>query len=180
MSKKTDRSGYERYEIGKIAAAHGIKGDMILVPHTDFPERFFDMKTLTLSFPGKEPFERQVQRLVPYEGKDSFFLHLRGTDDRNAAEALKGAVVTVAADERVELEEDEYWLDDIIGIDVQNEAGETLGTVIDVLATGAGDVYVLKCTDGKERAIPARTEVVLDVNVEQCTMTVRIPEGLWD
>ena len=69
--------------------------------------------------PGKPVKSWKVRRLEPYEGKNTFFLHLQGRrGQKTPPEAMKGASVTVPNDERVELEEDEYWLDDIIGLAV--------------------------------------------------------------
>lgn len=181
MSKKTDPSLEGRCEIGKIAAAHGVRGDMLLIPLTDFPERFIGMKKLDISLPGKPVKSWKVRRLEPYEGKNTFFLHIQGVEDRNAAEAMKGASVTVPKDERVELEEDEYWLDDIIGLAVLDAStGENLGRVSEVIQTGSNDVYVVKTPDGKEKPVPATGDAIVSVDVAGGTMTVNIPEGLWD
>lgn len=177
MSKKTEG----RYEIGKIVAAHGVRGDMLILPLTDFPERFLEMKTLDLSLPGKPMRAFKVSRIAPYEGKGTFFVHLDEIGDREAAEALKGAAITVGGDERVELEEGEFWLDDIIGISVVDEAtGEALGTVSEIIYTGSNDVYVVKRPDGKTEAIPALDDVVKSVDLAARTMKVTIPQGLWD
>ncbi len=181
MSKKTDPFLTGRCEIGKIVGAHGIRGDMLLIPLTDFPERFIGMKELSISLPGKPVKSWQVQRLEPYEGKNSFFLRLRGVEDRSAAEAFKGASVTVADDERVELEEDEYWLDDIIGLTVLDSlTGNELGRVSEIIRTGSNDVYVVKTPDGKEKPVPAVGDAVVSIDVAGGTMTVNIPEGLWN
>ena len=181
MSKKTDPSLEGRCEIGKIAAAHGVRGDMLLISRTDFPERLIGMKKLDISLPGKPVKSWKVRRLEPYEGKITFFLHLQGVEDRNAAESMKGASVTVPKDERVELEEDEYWLDDIIGLAVLDAStGENLGRVSEIIQTGSNDVYVVKTPDGKEKPVPATGDAVVSVDVAGGTMTVNIPEGLWD
>ena len=188
MSKKTDPSLEGRCEIGKIAAAHGVRGDMLLIPLTDFPERFIGMKKLDISLPGKPVKSWKVRRLEPYEGKNTFFLHLQGVEDRNAAEAMKGASVTVPKDERVELEEDArevlaaYAL--LCGVDFKGvrleEPVENLGRVSEIIQTGSNDVYVVKTPDGKEKPVPAVGDAVVSVDVAGGTMTVNIPEGLWD
>ena len=181
MSKKTEGTPEGRYEIGKIVGAHGVRGDMLLLPLTDFPERFLGMKKLDVTLPGKPMRAYTVSRIEPYEGKNTFFLRLLGVEGRDAAEALRGAVVTVAKDERVELEEDEYWLDDIIGLAVFDAAtGDKLGEITEVMYTGSNDVYVVKTSDGASKAIPAVADVIKNVDTAKGTMTVNIPEGLWD
>ena len=181
MSKKTEGASAGRYEIGKIVGVHGVRGDMLLLPQTDFPERFLGMKELDVTVAGKPMRTFKVRRIEPYEGKNTFFLRLQGVEDRDAAETLKGAVITVAEDERVELEEDEYWLDDIIGLAVFDKAtGGRLGEITEVICTGSNDVYVVETPDGTSKAIPAVADGIEKVDVANGTMTVNIPEGLWD
>lgn len=181
MSKKTEGASAGRYEIGKIVGVHGVRGDMLLLPQTDFPERFLGMKELDVTVAGKPMRTFKVRRIEPYEGKNTFFLRLQGVEDCDAAETLKGAVITVAEDERVELEEDEYWLDDIIGLAVFDKAtGGRLGEITEVICTGSNDVYVVKTPEGASKAIPAIADVIEKVDVANGTMTVNIPEGLWD
>ena len=181
MSKKTEGASAGRYEIGKIVGVHGVRGDMLLLPQTDFPERFLGMKELDVTVAGKPMRTFKVRRIEPYEGKNTFFLRLQGVEDRDAAETLKGALITVAEDERVELEEDEYWLDDIIGLAVFDKAtGGRLGEITEVICTGSNDVYVVKTPEGASKAIPAIADVIEKVVVANGTMTVNIPEGLWD
>ena len=181
MSKKTEGASAGRYEIGKIVGVHGVRGDMLLLPQTDFPERFLGMKELDVTVAGKPMRTFKVRRIEPYEGKNTFFLRLQGVEDRDAAETLKGALITVAEDVRVELEEDEYWLDDIIGLAVFDKAtGGRLGEITEVICTGSNDVYVVKTPEGASKAIPAIADVIEKVDVANGTMTVNIPEGLWD
>ena len=181
MSKKTEGASAGRYEIGKIVGVHGVRGDMLLLPQTDVPERFLGMKELDVTVAGKPMRTFKVRRIEPYEGKNTFFLRLQGVEDRDAAETLKGALITVAEDERVELEEDEYWLDDIIGLAVFDKAtGGRLGEITEVICTGSNDVYVVKTPEGASKAIPAIADVIEKVDVANGTMTVNIPEGLWD
>ncbi|MCD8234839.1 MAG: ribosome maturation factor RimM [Cloacibacillus porcorum] len=181
MSKKTEGAAPGRPERGKIVGVHGVRGDMLLLPQTDFPERFLGMKELDVTVAGKSMRTFKVRRIEPYEGKNTFFLRLQRVEDRDAAETLKGALITVAEDERVELEEDEYWLDDIIGLTVFDKATDgRLGEITEVICTGSNDVYVVKTPEGASKAIPAIADVIEKVDVANSTMTVNIPEGLWD
>lgn len=183
MSKKRKSDGAkgrERYEIGRIMAPHGVRGDLTLLPLTDFPERFEGMETLDIALPGRPVRSFKVRSIEPYAGKNTFLVSLEGVTDRDAAEALKGASVTVPADERVELEENEYWLDDIIGLEVSDEAGNVLGRIKDIMFTGANDVYLVETPDGAIKALPAVDSVIKSVDAEKGTMTADIPAGLWD
>lgn len=181
MSKKSEPDFEERIVIGKITGVHGINGAMLILPLTDYPERFFSMEELTLDKPGKPRRTLKVRKITPYEGKTTLFLWAEGVTDRDASEALKGSVITVAVSERAELAEDEYWIDDIVGISVVDEiTGENLGKVTEIIFTGSNDVYLVRCEDGKIRPIPATADAVKNVDVKEGTMTVAVPEGLWD
>lgn len=179
MSRKNNASG-GRTVIGKIADVHGVRGTMLLIPLTDYPERFAGMRELTVETPGRPARTLEAERLEPYEGKGAWFFKARGIDDRETAELFKGSLVTVANDERVELGEDEYWTDDIVGLKAVLESGEEIGEVEEVLATGSNDVYVIRGEGGNLTALPAFADVILDVDLDSGTMKVRIPEGLAD
>ena len=134
MSKKSEARPEERVTIGKIVGVHGVGGTMLILPLTDHPERFFSMKKLTLEKPGVPSRTVSVKKIFPYEGKDTLFLQAREITDRTAAEALKGSMITVSKDERAELSEDEYWIDDIVGIRVLDSASEAeLGILEEVI-----------------------------------------------
>lgn len=181
MSKKDEAKSGERTIIGKIVGAHGINGMMLILPLTDYPERFFSMKELVLDKPGKPRKTLKVKRIAPYEGKGTLFLQAEGVTDRDMAETIKGSVVTIPAEDRVELPEDEYWIDDIVGMTVTEETtGDTLGKVEEIIFTGSNDVYLVRTADGKLQPIPAVGGAVKNVDIENGTMSVVIPEGLWD
>ena len=181
MSRKTDASSEERTTIGKIVGTHGVRGTMLLLPLTDYPERFLGMEELVLDRPGKPRCTLKVRRLVPYEGKGTFFLDAEGVGDKDSAEAFRGGVVTVANEERVALSEDEYWTDDIIGLKaVENGTGRDLGVLEEIMFTGSNDVYLIRTADGTLKPIPALDSVVNSVDIAGGIMIVTIPEGLWD
>ena len=181
MSKKSEVSSEERVVIGKIVGVHGVTGTMLLFPLTDFPERFFKMKKLTLEKPGVPSQTVNVTKLVPYEGKDTFFLQIANVSDRTLAESFKGSFVTVSKEERVELSEDEYWIDDIIGIKILDSASRReLGILEEVMHTGSNDVYLVRTAEGQLKPIPALAEAVISVDTEEGIMLASVPEGLWD
>ena len=181
MSKKSEESSEKRVVIGKIVGVHGVNGTMLLLPLTDYPDRFLKMKKLTLEKPGVPSQTVNVTKLVPYEGKDTFFLQIANVSDRTLAESFKGSFVTVPKEERVELSDDEYWIDDIVGLKViDNATGTKLGLIQEVLQTGSNDVYLIKTEEGQIRPIPALAEVINKVDTQKGVMLVTVPEGLWD
>ncbi len=181
MSRKTEPSPEERTTIGKIVGTHGIRGTMLILPLTDYPERFLDMKELVLDKPGKPRCTLKVSRLVPYEGKGTFFFNADGVEDKETAETFRGSVVTVANEDRVKLSEDEYWIDEIVGLKaVENGTGRELGVLEEIMFTGSNDVYMIRTTEGAVKPIPAIADAINCVDIAGGTMTVTIPEGLWD
>ena len=176
---KTDPQ--KRVVVGKILGAHGIHGTVRLLPLTDFPERFEEMKEFYLEQEGRPPLILELFSAVLYEGKGQFLVEAKGIDSRDAAEALKGYCVTVAPQERPSLDSDEYWIDDLLGLSVCDASdGKELGILEDVIVTGSNDVYAVRTKEGKEQMLPALGHVVIEVNLEQGIMKVAVPEGLWD
>ena len=169
----------QRYEIGRIVNTHGVRGDVKIYPTTDFPERFLGMKSLTVSVHSRL-VTYPIKSIRALEGKNVFLAHLEGIDTMDAAKSLQGFAITVAEDERVPLEENEYWLSDIIGSSVVTETGEELGTVTEFMQTGSNDVYVVRDTKGKLQALPAVKDVVKCVDVASHKITVCLPDGLWN
>ncbi len=181
ISKKIEPLSEERIIIGKVLGAHGVNGTMILLPLTDYPERFFGMKKLTFEAADKPKCVSVIREIRPYVGKNTFFLRVLDITDRDAAEARKGYFVTVSKDERAELHEDEYWIDDILGMGVKDcQTGKRIGHIEEVFPTGSNDVYLVRTEDGRLRPIPALADVIREIDIREGSMTVSLPEGLWD
>ena len=110
--------------------------------------------------------------------KQFVLLKLKGVDDMNTAETLKGTVVKITEDMAVPCEEDEYYIKDLYDMNVVTVDGEELGGISDVIFTGANDVYAVKDNNGKEILIPAIKDCIVSVDVENNLMTVKLLEGL--
>jgi len=176
-----DPAGSQRVNIGWIVGAHGIAGEFRIHPTTDYPGRFFEMKTLCLETRGKPRIELEIISARPHEGKGQILIRASGVNDKDAADALKGRVVTIAPEERVELPEGEYWIDSLIGLDIIDDAsGEHLGKIEDVMSTASNDVYQVRAGDGSIKMIPAIGDVVREISLPDGTMRITLIEGLWD
>lgn len=125
-------------EIGKIVAAQGLNGELRVYPNSDFPERFLKPGKRWLLRPGKteyEPIKLLGGRYL--HGKDLYAIKIAGVTDRNHAEELQGAVLYVTQRDRPHLEEDEFYVQDLIGLEVFNQlTGELIGTVRDLMTAG--------------------------------------------
>jgi len=124
---------------------------------------------------GEEHAAYAVRRARVHESQ--VLLTLVGVDDRDAAEALRGQWIYVAIEDALPLGEGEYYHFQIVGLQVITAEGEALGRVSEILPTGANDVYVIQGPRG-EILVPALEGVILNVDLPNGRMIVRLPEGL--
>jgi len=168
--------------IGRVLGAHGVRGEIRILPLTDFPERFLGMDRIDIFRPGGDLITSlEVENIRPHEGKGLFLVQALEVRDREAAQALEGGLVMVPGSERVSLPEDTFWIEDILDLKVVlKETGEELGTVVDILRTGSHDVYSVRTPQGNVRMLPAVKEVILRMVPEEGFIEINLPEGLWD
>ena len=158
-----------RIVIGRVGAAHGIQGDLRIIPLTDFPERFAALREIMV---GDELLH--VERVKP-QGKN-VLMRFREYAVREEAQRLTGRLLTVARADASPLDEGEYYVFDIVGLTVYDEADNELGTVENVIRTGSNDVYAVRAEDGREILVPALRTAVLAIDVPGGRMTVRFPQ----
>jgi 16S rRNA processing protein RimM len=163
--------------VGRVLRPHGVRGELRVEIITDHPERLARHSDFYLA----RPDAPQEVRRYSVEGlrfhKEVLLLRLDGCDDRNGADELRGMLVQIPIEEAVPLEEGEYYLFQLIGVRVETESGEWLGQVVEVIETGANDVYVVRGPRG-EVLLPAVDEVVLELDLESKRMVVRLLPGL--
>jgi 16S rRNA processing protein RimM len=141
---------------------------------TEFPERFAVTKQVYLG----DAFEATLYPLKSYRWhKDHVLLTLAGVNDRNEAETLKGQLVQVPIDEAMPLPEGVYYHYQLVGLKVVTTGGERLGTLADVMETGANDVYVVD-NKGQQILLPAIPDVVKSIDLEKGQMVIEVIDGL--
>lgn len=161
-------------EAGKIVTTHGIKGEIKIMPYTDYPELLCEFDRLFL---GKNHEEINVERSRVF--KNMVIAKLEGYDTPEAAEKLRNKILYMHRDD-LELDEDTYFIQDLIGIEVSDaDSGFVYGKITDVMQTGANDVYVIQGKD-REYLIPAIPEVVITTDIDENIMTIRPLEGLFE
>ena len=163
-------------KVGVITTTHGVRGEVKVFPTTD-PERFLDLEYVILDA-GREMKKLEIRNVKFF--KNLVILKFDGIDNINDIERYKRCPLLVERKDAVALEEDEYFIADMIGIQVVTEDDEPFGTLKDVMETGANDVYVISTTDGEEVLVPAIKDCIRDVNVEQGQMCVHLLPGLLD
>ena len=169
LSPSVPDASNERIVIGRVGAAHGIRGELRVIPLTDFPERFAALREVMV---GDELLH--IESVKP-QGKN-FLMRFREYAVREDAQRLTGRLLTVARAEAAPLDEGEYYVFDIVGLTVYDEEDNELGTVENVLRTGSNDVYAVRSEDGREILIPALRKVVRTIDVPNGRMTVRLSE----
>jgi 16S rRNA processing protein RimM len=125
-----------------------------------------------------EKFARQRVTSARPDRANHWLIHIRGVDDRDAAEKFREQYLMVSLADAVPLEEDEVYLFQVLGLEVRTQEGETLGKVTDIIETGANDVYVVQGGAYGEVLIPAISGVIIDISPESGLMLVNPPPGL--
>lgn len=164
-------------QVGVITSTHGIRGEVKVFPTTDDPNRFRKLKQVILDT-GKEQLDMEIASVKFF--KNMVIVKFKGIDDINDVEKYRKAGLYVTRDNAVPLEENEYFIADLIGLEVISDEDENLGVIDDVLQTGANDVYVIKDTQGKEILVPAIKDCIKDVNIEEGKMVIHLLPGLRD
>lgn len=172
MTRLSPSEAKNRIIIGKVGAPHGVRGELKITPLTDFPDRFNDLKKV---FAGNELLTVDTVR---YHNQ-TVLIKFAEYPVREDAAKLTGRHLSVDRADAVPLEEGQYYIGDIIGLEVFDEAGNKLGKVTEVLPTGSNDVYVVAQEgNSKELLIPALKKVVLQISVPEGKMVVRLQEEI--
>ena len=164
------------FQVGQIAGTHALKGEVRVFPQTSDRERF--TKGLELYYEG---VRNEVLVLTVEKSRQNgkfVLLQFKGLDSINDVERFRGGKLYVDRRDAIPLEEGEYFVADLVGMDVYTEDGARLGELTDVLETGANDVYAVRLEQGKEVLIPAIPDCVLEINLEEKRMTVHLLDGM--
>lgn len=165
------------FQVGAVTSTHGLRGEVKVFPTTDDPGRYKKLKEVLVDT-GKGQEKRKIERVRFF--KQMVIVKFEGLDDINEVEKYKGARLYVKREQALKLREDEYYFADLVGLCVQTEDGEALGTLKDILQTGANDVYVIGRGKKKDLLVPAIKDCIKKVDVESGTMTVHLLPGLLE
>lgn len=160
--------------VGKITSAYGVNGEVKVFPLTDHLDRFYDLDYVYIfEETGKTSLNVETVRFI----KNLVIVKFKEINDRNEAEKLRGKLIKITRDNAVKLDDDEYFIKDLLNMKVYTDDQKELGILKDVLKTGANDVYVVK-TDDRDILIPAIKDVIKKVDIKERKMTVHLLEGL--
>lgn len=164
-------------QVGIITGTHGLKGEVKVFPTTDDKQRFLDLEDVLLDT-GDTLLELKVEYCKFF--KKFVFVKFEGIDDINEVEKYKRCPLLVTRENAVELEEDEYFVADLLGLTIVDDSGVTIGKLENVISTGANDVYEVLTEDGGRILLPAIKECILDVDMEEGVILVHLMKGLAD
>ena len=164
------------YNVGKIVNTHGIRGEVRVLPTTDFvKERLAPQQKLYLQ-EADGPLELTVEGARQHKG--FILVKFAGYDNINAVEGFRGHELMVSAADQQPLEDGQYYYHQIIGLAVKTVAGEELGRIKEILAPGANDVWVVERPGKTDLLLPVIDDVVKRVDLDQGLVTVELMEGL--
>ncbi len=167
----------DRIAVGKIAKPVGLKGEVKVLPWTDFPERFEKCRRVFALKKGEPEVELEIVRARAH-GR-ALLVQFAGICTLEAADRLREAELLIPRQEAMPLPEGTYYTFELIGLEVVTEEGERLGRLSDVWSMPAQDVYVVE-REGKEILVPALRSIIKDVDLARQRMTVNLPDGLLD
>jgi 16S rRNA processing protein RimM len=162
--------------VGRVVAPFGLRGELKVLPLTDIPNRFAQLKAVYLGAP---PRRYTLQRVRPYKG-GLLLIKLHGCDSLSAAETLRNCELLIPLSELPPLPPDFYYQHDILNLRVLTLDGQEVGSIVDILLTGGNDVYVIRMPDGREALIPAVKEVIKQIDLGQRAMYIDPFPGLLD
>ncbi|HHL73238.1 MAG TPA: 16S rRNA processing protein RimM [Bacteroidetes bacterium] len=162
--------------IGKILKPHGIRGFFKVLPTTDDPARFSGMQSIRVRRPGTNAVQTYQPEKIQVQAH-ALLIKLQGVDTRNDAELLRNCEIVVKREECMPLDDESYYIFDLIGIRVETVAGKPVGTIREVLQYPANDIYVVDTGDD-DVLIPAVGHFIKQIDLENALMVIEPIEGL--
>jgi 16S rRNA processing protein RimM len=163
--------------IGQVTRPHGVRGEVKVLPFTESPASFQHFDRVYTRRPGRDPEVLGIVEARPH--KRLVLLKFKGVHTREEAEDLAGAEILVERNWLPQLEEDEYYWTDLIGLEVLDGEGHGLGTVKNIFTNGVDDILVI-VRDGREILLPFRGEIIDEVDLPNGRILANPPLGLLD
>ncbi len=169
----------ETFQVGVIASTHGLSGEVNVFPTTQDPERFKKLKKVTLHTQKGE--EIQLDVVSSRFFKKFVIVKFKQFNNINEVEKFRGCELTIDRKDAIKLEKGEYYCADLIGLVIVDEEGNELGTLTEILQTGANDVYEMTRNDSEDKIyIPAIRDCVKEINVDEGKIVIHVMPGLLD
>ena len=163
--------------IGRIGRPHGLYGEVSIIPLTDNPDRFSLLSTVTLVLNNDDSRQVEIEKVQNRGSKIT--LKFARVDDRTSAEELRGAYIEIPIEACLPLEENTFYVFDLIGLDVITVDEDYIGKVTEVLSLPANDVYVVQNKES-EFLIPAISDVVKKIDIDGGKIVIELMDGLLE
>ena len=164
------------YHVGKIVNTHGIRGEVRVVPITDFVDyRFQNGKKLFIE-KNHDYIPVKVEKARPHKGME--LVKFEGLDNINDVQTFRDCYLSVTEEQQSDLEDGEYYYHQIIGLDVVTDDGRELGKIKEIMSPGANDVWVVERSGKQDLLLPVIKDVIKDVDLDKHLVTVELMEGL--
>jgi 16S rRNA processing protein RimM len=165
--------GPEFLVVGKVRRPHGVRGDVVVEIFTDYPERLIPKKDVFL---GETHLKLTIDRRRQHN--EGLLLGFEGISSPEEAGRYRNQILSILSSETPELPEGRYFFHELLNIKVVDESEKDLGTLTEIIETGANDVYVIKGQDGRELLLPAIPTVILNVDLDAKIIKVHLLPGL--
>jgi 16S rRNA processing protein RimM len=169
----------ERIAVGIIRKAHGVRGEASIEPWTDSADRFEELEAVTLVSPD-DALTRELRVESVRAHGERALMKFAGIDTPEEVQTLHNWTIEIPADQARALDEDEYFLHDLIGLTLIDAEGRQRGVVTDTYEGGGGILLHVKRADGKEFDVPFAADLCTEIDVAGRRMVVALPEGLDD
>ncbi|GAB2026970.1 ribosome maturation factor RimM [Lactovum odontotermitis] len=170
----------EFYRVGVIVNTQGLQGEVRVKSFTDFPEERFKKGSVLALFDTTDEFVENLKVTRARSSKNLWIVKFADFDHIDQVEKFRDYTLKVAEENLSELDENEFYYHDIIGLDVYDNQNEKIGVISEILQPGANDVWVVKRSSKPDLLLPYIPSVVLSVDLMEKQVVVEVPEGLDD
>ncbi len=167
----------DRFQVGVIASTHGLQGEVNVFPTTEDPSRFKKLKQVVLHTQRGEELLLDVQSARFF--KKFVIVKFKQFNNINEVEKFRGCELTIDRKDAIKLSPGEYYCADLIGLAIVDEDGNELGTLTEILQTGANDVYEMTRNESGDKIyIPAIKDCVKEIDIEGRKIVIHVMDGL--
>ena len=168
-----------RLIIGKITAAHGVRGEVTVFPLTDDARRFLKLKDVFLC---KEDTSDETSIVIKNAriDRDRVLVKFEGSEDRDIAESFKGRFISIDRKDAVKLQENSFFIEDLKGLEVTDDNKGVLGIIKDVYKSGPKHIVMIQRAGKQDLLVPFANEIFYDVRPDESVVNCRLPEGLYE
>lgn len=168
----------DRLTAGKLLKPNGLKGFIGVLGYADDPSRFLDLKEVVLESPNHQRLEATIDNVITQAHKT--LIHFRGIDSREEIARYVGWQISIRREDGIPLDEDSYYLGDLLACRVVDETRGELGEVADILSHAMQDTLDIRKPGENNLYLPFMKSCLINVDTEARVLTVRLPEGLYE